>query len=91
MNELALEQVLLRVLWFSPAPQLLHTRLSPPHEVCDSPDQAPHYHTLGPELGTLFLTRHLAGFEKNVVSFLKFHDEHFHVPHYVRYEVTKQS
>jgi hypothetical protein len=23
----------------------------PPHEVCDSPDQAAHYHTLGPKLG----------------------------------------
>jgi hypothetical protein len=30
---------------------LVHTPLSPPHEVCDSPDQAPNYHTLGPKLG----------------------------------------
>jgi hypothetical protein len=39
-------------------PPLLHTYLSPPHEVCDSPDQAAIYHTLGPELGASFLTRH---------------------------------
>jgi hypothetical protein len=36
---------------------LLHTLLSPPHEVCDSPDQVAHYHILasgfisGPTLG----------------------------------------
>jgi hypothetical protein len=30
---------------------LLHIHLSPPHEVCDSPDQAAHYHTLGSKLG----------------------------------------
>jgi hypothetical protein len=34
---------------------LLHTHLSPPHEVCDSRDQAAHYHTLGPKLGSSFL------------------------------------
>jgi hypothetical protein len=34
---------------------------SPPHDVCDSPDQAAHYHTLGPKLGASSLTRHLAG------------------------------
>jgi hypothetical protein len=28
-------------------PPLLHTHLSPPHVICDSPDQAAHYHTLG--------------------------------------------
>jgi hypothetical protein len=28
-------------------PPLLHTHLSPPPEVCDSPDQAAHYHILG--------------------------------------------
>jgi hypothetical protein len=42
-------------------PPLLHTHLSPPYEVCDSPDQAAHYHTLGPKLGAASLTRHLAG------------------------------
>jgi hypothetical protein len=26
----------------------LYTQVSPPHEVCDSPDQAAHYHTLCP-------------------------------------------
>jgi hypothetical protein len=55
----------LRVLWFPPLiiiPPLLHTHLSPPHEMCDSPDQAAHYHTLGTKLGASSLTRHLTGF-----------------------------
>jgi hypothetical protein len=34
---------------------LLHILLSPPHEVCDSSDQAAHYHHLGPKLGASFL------------------------------------
>jgi hypothetical protein len=42
-------------------PPLLHIHLSPPYEVCDSSDQTAHYHHLGPKLGTLFLTRYLAG------------------------------
>jgi hypothetical protein len=29
---------------------LLHTDFSPPHEMYGSPDQAAHYHTLGPQL-----------------------------------------
>jgi hypothetical protein len=61
MGKVALGQVFLRVLRFSPAniiPPLLHIYLSPPHEVCDSSDQAPHYHHLGPKLGASFLTRH---------------------------------
>jgi hypothetical protein len=37
-------------------PPLLHTHLSPPHEVCDSPDQAEHYHTLDPKLGASSVT-----------------------------------
>jgi hypothetical protein len=32
-------------------PPLLHAHLSLPHAVCDSPDQAAHYHTLGSKLG----------------------------------------
>jgi hypothetical protein len=39
-------------------PPLLHIQLSPPHEVCDSSDQAAHYHHLGPKLGASFLTRY---------------------------------
>jgi hypothetical protein len=31
---------------------LLNSLLSPPYEVCDSPDQATHYHTLDPKLGS---------------------------------------
>jgi hypothetical protein len=32
-------------------PALLHTHLPRPHDVCDSPDQATHYRTLGTKLG----------------------------------------
>jgi hypothetical protein len=46
----------------------LHTHLSPPHEVCDSPDQAAHYHTLGAKLGASSLTQHLAGLGVKVSS-----------------------
>jgi hypothetical protein len=59
VDKVALGQVFLRVLLFSPVniiPPLLHMHLSPPHEVCDSSDQAAHYHHLGPKLGALFLT-----------------------------------
>jgi hypothetical protein len=60
----ALEHVFLLVLSFPlliTIPPLLYTHLSPPHEVCDSPDQAAHYHTLGAKLGASSLTRHWAG------------------------------
>jgi branched-subunit amino acid transport protein len=53
VDKVALGQVFLRVLRFSPAniiPPLLHIHLSLPHEVCDSSDQAAHYHHLGPKL-----------------------------------------
>jgi hypothetical protein len=43
VDKVALGQGFLRVLQFSPAniiPPLLHMHLSPPHEVCDSSDQA---------------------------------------------------
>jgi hypothetical protein len=49
---------------FSPAniiPPLRHIHLSPPHEVCDSSDQAAYYYTLGPKLRASFLTEHLIG------------------------------
>jgi hypothetical protein len=39
-------------------PPLLHIHVSPPHEVCDSSDQAAHYHHLDPKLGASFLTWH---------------------------------
>jgi hypothetical protein len=49
VDEVALEQVFLRDLFCIPLliiiPTLLHTHLSPPHELCDSPDQVAHYHT----------------------------------------------
>jgi hypothetical protein len=54
VDKVALGQVFLRVLRFSPAniiPPLLHIHLSTPHEVCDNSD-------LGPRLGASFLTRH---------------------------------
>jgi hypothetical protein len=37
-------------------PPSLHTRLSPPLEVYGSPDQAPHYHTVGTKLGASSVT-----------------------------------
>jgi hypothetical protein len=45
VDKVALGQVFLRVLQFSPVnitSPLLHTHLSPPHNMCDSPDQATH-------------------------------------------------
>jgi hypothetical protein len=67
VGKVALGQVFLRVLRFSPAnimPPLLHIHLSPPHEVCDSSDQAATYHHLGPKLGASFLTWHF-GWKQN--------------------------
>jgi hypothetical protein len=67
VDKVALEQVFLQGLRFSPAniiPPLLHIHLSLPHEVCDSSDQAAHYHHLGPKLGSSFLTRHF-GWKQN--------------------------
>jgi hypothetical protein len=61
VDKVSLGQVFLRVLRFTPSniiPPLLHIQLSPPREVCDSSDQAAHYHHLGPKLGASFLTRH---------------------------------
>jgi hypothetical protein len=59
VDKVALGQVFLRVLRFSPAsiiPPLLRIHLSPPYEVCYSSDQAAHYHHFGPKLGASFLT-----------------------------------
>jgi hypothetical protein len=69
VNKVTLGHVFLRVLRFSPAsiiPPLLHINLSPPHEECVSPDEAAHYHHLGPKLGALFLTRHF-GWKQNLI------------------------
>jgi hypothetical protein len=52
----------------------LHTHLSPPHEVCDSPDQAAHYHTLGLKLGASYLTWYLAGTEERSIYIYIFTD-----------------
>jgi hypothetical protein len=46
--------------------------MSPPHEACDSPDEAAHYRTLGPKLGTLSLTRQLARKEERSILLLYF-------------------
>jgi branched-subunit amino acid transport protein len=57
VDKVALGQVFLRVLPFSPAsiiPPLFHSHLSPPHEVCDSSNLAAHYRHLGPKLGLHF-------------------------------------
>jgi hypothetical protein len=66
-DKVALGQGFLEVLLLSPVsiiPPLFPTHLSQPHEACDSPDQAAHYHTLGPKLGASSLTQHLAGREE---------------------------
>jgi hypothetical protein len=67
VDKVALGQVFLRVLQFSPVsiiPPLLHIHLSPSHEMCGSSDQAAHYHHLGPKLGASFLTQHF-GWKRN--------------------------
>jgi hypothetical protein len=67
VDKVALGQVFLPVLRFSPTniiSPLLHTHLSPRHEVCDSSDQAAQCHHLGPKLGASFLTRHF-GWKQN--------------------------
>jgi hypothetical protein len=67
VDKVALWQGFLRVLLYSPAniiPPLVHIHLSPPHEVCDSSDQAAHYHHLGPKLGASFLTPYF-GWKQN--------------------------
>jgi hypothetical protein len=61
VDKVALGQVFLRILQFPLAniiPSFLHIHLSLPYEVCDSSNQAAHYHHLGPKLGASFLTRH---------------------------------
>jgi hypothetical protein len=68
----ALGQVFLRALRLSPVdiiPPLRHSHLSRPHEVCDSADQAAHYHTLGPKLGTLSLTQPMAVTRERSISY----------------------
>jgi hypothetical protein len=72
MGKFSQVQVFLCVLLFSPVnivPLLLHTHLLLPHEVCDSSDQAAHYHTLGPKLGASALTRHFAGTEEKIIVY----------------------
>jgi hypothetical protein len=71
VDKVALGQVFLRVLQFSPAniiPPLLHIHLSLPHEVRDSSNQAAHYHHLGSKLGASFLTRHIGWKQNKKVS-----------------------
>jgi hypothetical protein len=62
--EVALGQVFLQLLGFPLLiiiPPWLHTQLSPHHKMYDNPDQAAHYHTVGPKLEASSLTQHLAG------------------------------
>jgi hypothetical protein len=42
-------------------PPFINIYLLLPHEACDSPDQAAHYHTLGPKLRRSTLTQYLDG------------------------------
>jgi hypothetical protein len=48
-------------------PPQLHTYLSPPHEVCNTTDQAAQYHTFGPKFGASSLNRQLASLGIKVV------------------------
>jgi hypothetical protein len=70
MDEVTMKETFQRLHQFPPLitilPQL-HTQPSPPHEVCDSPDQAAQYHTLGGYLEPSPLTRHLAGLRVKAV------------------------
>jgi hypothetical protein len=64
--------------FFGYPPSIYHftvaaARLSPPHEVCDSPDQAAHYHALGPKLWASSMTRNLAGKEERNIYFIQLH------------------
>jgi hypothetical protein len=65
VDQMALEQVFLKVFQFHPLvtniPALLHTHIPLSHEMWNGPDQAAHYHTLGPKLQALSLTQYLAG------------------------------
>jgi hypothetical protein len=58
-------------------PPLLNNHLSPPHKVCDSPNQVAHYHTLSPKLGASSLNRHLAGLGVKVDSIFITVDKRF--------------
>jgi hypothetical protein len=67
VDEVTTQEVSRQVLRFSPANHHLTIApqsSSPPHEMCDSPDQAAHYHILGPKLRASSLTRHLVVSEK---------------------------
>jgi hypothetical protein len=74
VDKVALGQGFLRVLPFSLViilSPLLHTHLSPPHEVCGSPDHAAHYHTVCPKLGSSSLTWHLGEIEeRSIIIFM---------------------
>jgi hypothetical protein len=50
-------------------PPQLHNHLSPPHEVCDIPDQAAHYNILGPNLGAA-PTQQFASLRVKAVQFI---------------------
>jgi hypothetical protein len=50
VNKVALSRFFSDFFGFTSAlhyPTIVSYLLSPPHEVCDSSDQAPHYHTIG--------------------------------------------
>jgi hypothetical protein len=47
--------------------------------VCNSTNQAAHYHILGPKLGVLSLTWHLDGLEGKVFSFYDTQDHKYQI------------
>jgi hypothetical protein len=68
VDKVALGQVFLRVLRFPLSVSFRHCSVfiyHRPHEVCDSSDQAAHYHHLGPKLGDSFMTRNFGCLHNN--------------------------
>jgi hypothetical protein len=67
VDEVAMEQDFFKVFRFFPAYHNLttapHTYMSQPHEVCASPDEAAHCHTLGHKLGGFISDQPLCSFQ----------------------------
>jgi hypothetical protein len=69
-DKVALEQSFCRAFGLSlliAIPALFLYHLPTTFEVCDSPDQAAHYYTVGPKLRASSLTRHVTGLEVKAV------------------------
>jgi hypothetical protein len=70
MDELALEQIFCDFFGFILVvfiPPLHYTHLSLFRDLCNSPNQATHYYTLGNKVGASGLIRHLSDFRVKTV------------------------